>query len=76
MKIYDSKFKNINTQSKGGCFEVNGKSYILMERCSFENISSLDSGAVFNSGYETVIEIKNCYCKLRNEKKKKKELIY
>jgi len=63
VNIYDSYFGNITVHSRGACFQVNIISKITTTNCRFENIIAADAGAIFNSGYDSTVEIKNCSCK-------------
>lgn len=65
VKVYNSNFKNIKVISRGGCFQINGNSYMLVDHCYFDTIYASDAGAIFNSGYDSKVEIKNCYCKYK-----------
>lgn len=58
--IYDSVFRKLKVVSRGGTFQINGKSLISTENCIFDDIFASDAGAVFNSGYVSSVIVKNC----------------
>jgi len=63
VNIYDSVFKDLIVNARGGCFQVNGISKITTTNCHFEKVYAADAGAVFNSGYDSHVEVRNCYFK-------------
>ncbi|OUM69603.1 hypothetical protein PIROE2DRAFT_57328 [Piromyces sp. E2] len=54
VNIYNTIFRDLQTNARGGCFQVNGISKITVTDCIFDSIFASDAGAVFNS-------VKNIY---------------
>jgi len=38
---------------------------MIVNHCYFDTIYTSDTDGVFNSGYNTKLMIKNCYCKFK-----------